>query len=952
MRKRLISAFLSLVMVLSLAVSAPLAVFADTAAVQNDPSDTLGVYSARMDRGFMNSYYYSDRLFEGDAYEYNNQLARMSIELSMLSLPSLKNDPALELDTSVNLRAYLTDNGFTDYETNGKYGRNVKLDDEVAVACAHKTVTADGKKYTLLVVQPRGATYGDEWANNFTFSSSADDKGDSAGFAVSASAVLSYVKKYCAKYGISGDVKIWMSGYSRGAGIVNLAAAYLLRDPSAVLGRTVSFEPSDLYCYTLGAPRVAGASSDYDDDIYACIHNMFDSTDIMKQLPPTSMAFERFGSSYNLSSLFDKTSMLELLKECSPDKYESFDDPDEFMPLKLDTKAILKGELKFAPDPDSYIPVDSEAYVDSVTESIATVSAKASDTGDAREGYYNEYQGPLSRFGQYIVGGAGSGLNLTGMTDGKYAVPMLISMYAMFMIDKNQDNVNADMNTLIESTFNQLAYYIEDDSGSVMTQYRAIAPAYRAFRTAFFEDTGVRYVLTKDLKLYRSLFLRISKKLTQELYSRFVREMTADSGLDKAVIDQLADDDSEAMSYLFAYLLLDNSFQSREIRPFSFENEQFKQLATLAGNVNMFITYHDMYAPTAGLRAADPLYDGYVRPDPSCEAGYRRVYIPASAKGTPLEFSGAVIDESGRVAAEFRNDQMISRTDEWIGITSCDTGSWLRLPLDKEYKVVITAGSAGSYSIAVGEYGINEKEELRTVSSDAQGSWSSINAEAGDEIVLNLPAVSAVDGAYSLPSDAEYTLDRPETDPVPSWTVAKAVSSNKGTLTITWVGKGNIDRYLISISQKGSDSTIRKTTNGSTRAYLIKGLKKGKIYKCRVYAQEAYGDSFRTVSSSRVVYEIAGNVKGGYTNPKSVKTNKSSVVLKTGKSFKLKASVKKVKSGKKLLACTSAVRYISTDTGVATVSSKGVIKAKSAGSCRVYAQAANGVWKKVFVEVR
>ena len=952
MRKRLISALLSLVMVLSLAVSAPLAVFADTAAVQSDPSDTKGVYSARLDREFMDSYYYSDRLFEGDSYEYNNQLARMSFELSMTSLPQRVDDLAPDDDTSVNLRAYLTDHGFTDFDTNGKYINEVKLEDAVAVACAHKTVTAGGKKYTLLAVQPRGATYGEEWANNFKFSSSADDKGDSTGFVVSAKAVLSYVKKYCAQYGISGDVKIWMSGYSRGGGVAALTAAYLLRDPSAVLGSAVSFDPSNLYCYTFGSPRVAGPSGDYNDDIYACIHNIFDGSDLIKQIPPTSMNFGRYGSSYNMTSLFDKNLMLEHLKECSPQKYESFADPDEFTPLKLDARAILKGELKFVDDPDSYIPADAEAYVDAVTESIATVSAKASDTGDAREGYYNEYQGPFSRFGQYVVGATGSGLDITAMTDGKYAVPMLISMYAMFMIDKNQNNVNADMNTLIEGTFNQLAYFIEDGSGNVRTQFKGISTAYRAFRETFFKETETGYALTKDLKIYRSLFLRISKILTQELYSRFIREMTADSGLDKAVINQIADDDSEAMSYLLAYLLLDNKFQSREIKAFSFENEQFKQLATLAGNIDRFITYHDMYAPAAGLRAADPLYNGYVSPDASSAAGYRRVYLPSSAKGTPSGFSGAVVDESGLVIAEFRNDRMISRTDDWIGITSCDTGSWLRLPIDKAYKVVITAETAGNYGLSVGEYSVSGCGVVRTVNSDAAGSWSSIKASAGDEILLNLPAVSAVDGAYALPSDVNYSLTRPAAKQSSSWTIAKAVSGSNGKLRVTWAGTGNADRYLISVSEKGvSGSTVKKTAAGSTRAYLIKGLKKGKIYKCRVYAQKAYGNSFKTISSSRLVYAVSGDVKGSYTNPKAVKLNKTSVKLKKGKAFKLKATVKKVKSGKKLLSYTSAVRYFSTNARVATVSSKGVVKAKSAGSCYVYAQAPNGIWKKLAVRV-
>ena len=46
------------------------------------------------------------------------------------------------------------------------------------------------------------------------------------------------------------------------------------------------------------------------------------------------------------------------------------------------------------------------------------------------------------------------------------------------------------------------------------------------------------------------------------------------------------------------------------------------------------------------------------------------------------------------------------------------------------------------------------------------------------------------------------------------------------------------------------------------------------------------------------------------------------------------------------------VRYESTNTNVATVSPKGVVKAKNNGKCYVYAFAQNGIYKKVTVIVK
>lgn len=45
-------------------------------------------------------------------------------------------------------------------------------------------------------------------------------------------------------------------------------------------------------------------------------------------------------------------------------------------------------------------------------------------------------------------------------------------------------------------------------------------------------------------------------------------------------------------------------------------------------------------------------------------------------------------------------------------------------------------------------------------------------------------------------------------------------------------------------------------------------------------------------------------------------------------------------------------RYASTDTKVADVSSKGIIKAKAKGTCNVYVYAVNGYAKKIKVIVK
>ena len=120
-----------------------------------------------------------------------------------------------------------------------------------------------------------------------------------------------------------------------------------------------------------------------------------------------------------------------------------------------------------------------------------------------------------------------------------------------------------------------------------------------------------------------------------------------------------------------------------------------------------------------------------------------------------------------------------------------------------------------------------------------------------------------------------------------------------------------------------------------------KKLKKGTYYKFIIVALDKNNC---VVSTSKVIHVTT---KGGkYNNPKKV-TSKKPKTLKKGKSFKLKAKQtgKKVKKHRVL-------SYESSNTKVATVSKKGVIKAKAKGTCYVYAYAQNGISKKVKVTVK
>ena len=92
--------------------------------------------------------------------------------------------------------------------------------------------------------------------------------------------------------------------------------------------------------------------------------------------------------------------------------------------------------------------------------------------------------------------------------------------------------------------------------------------------------------------------------------------------------------------------------------------------------------------------------------------------------------------------------------------------------------------------------------------------------------------------------------------------------------------------------------------------------------------------------------------KTTYSDNKTKKKKlKIGVTVKKGKSLKLKTSV--IKASKKLkLKKHRKIAFESGNTKIATVNSKGIIKARKKGTCYIFVYAQNGVFKKIKVTVK
>lgn len=179
-------------------------------------------------------------------------------------------------------------------------------------------------------------------------------------------------------------------------------------------------------------------------------------------------------------------------------------------------------------------------------------------------------------------------------------------------------------------------------------------------------------------------------------------------------------------------------------------------------------------------------------------------------------------------------------------------------------------------------------------------------------------------------------------------------ASGKTSLKLTWTKVSNADGYDIFFKKCGAgDYPLIATVKASaSRHYKVSGLKKSTSYKAYVKAWKKVRGVKTTIGkASPTVHAITGGYKARSCNAKSVKVGKSSLKLKVGATKMIKASVKGVKSARKVLAHDRQLRYYTSDRNVATVTKAGKIRAKGVGSCTIYVMANNGVRASIKVRV-
>ena len=257
-----------------------------------------------------NTLYYSDNYFRHSSDEYDSHLATLSCIMTNFSVPLNNpksiNDQSWYLSQPERLYGFFSSIGFKDFETNEDYEKRSEFD-TIGVAAANRKVD----DYTVIGVGIRSGGYFREWANNVYLGDGTKSDYMHEGWYNAANKTIKFIDEYISANRITGKVKIWIAGFSRGGATTNLAAGLLdnkIDKNEKIFSNNVTLTHDDLYAYTFEAPQGANYNSKTvkqpGDAIYNNIYNVVNPNDLVPKVAMSEYGFTRFGTDKYITTKF------------------------------------------------------------------------------------------------------------------------------------------------------------------------------------------------------------------------------------------------------------------------------------------------------------------------------------------------------------------------------------------------------------------------------------------------------------------------------------------------------------------------------------------------------------------------------------------------------------------------------------------------------------------------
>lgn len=168
-------------------------------------------------------------------------------------------------------------------------GRGSETDNDHASYClGYRALKMNGKRYDLIAVLVSGYSLGGyEWNSNLNIGSGKEHRGFSLAAGELYGCIQDYISRNCR---LDAQLRLWITGHSRGAAIANLAAVRL----------NEAYGSSNVFCYTFACPAVRvmdGNEAQNAQNIFNCINE----NDLVPCVPPLAWGFRRYGRDITFS---------------------------------------------------------------------------------------------------------------------------------------------------------------------------------------------------------------------------------------------------------------------------------------------------------------------------------------------------------------------------------------------------------------------------------------------------------------------------------------------------------------------------------------------------------------------------------------------------------------------------------------------------------------------------
>lgn len=268
-------------------------------------------------------FYFNEDWFKGNAADGTPDLD-MAIMSQQLSLAVCTN-----AETGADANALLEKLGFDNIRVYNSEDEGVDTDALGTRFVIAAKPLADGT--TLVTVLPDISNTAPSWVDNLDVGSMDTDGIYHGGFSKAAKFAKDCLDEYVD--GISGAVKYWITGYSRGGAISNLLSAFLTDDPLS------GAEQKDVFAYTFSSPGTVELTES--DTTHNNIHNYISKYDIVPALPPhmvsdgmnidgtssdDGLTFRRYGVDHIIQDVegVEETDILEYIYAISPTIFEDY----------------------------------------------------------------------------------------------------------------------------------------------------------------------------------------------------------------------------------------------------------------------------------------------------------------------------------------------------------------------------------------------------------------------------------------------------------------------------------------------------------------------------------------------------------------------------------------------------------------------------------------------------